>query len=173
MDVLLTRLGNLVEEQLSSPMLEGPNFESMEDLVAACRQVASLQPDGTRQPALRCEGVAALLQGMLDQGQAAAAAAGGGELQPVGGSSSGGSGSGSGALLPEVEAYAQRVLHLVRCKLGELRTAVPGRMSDTGSGTADALIQKGWGRGSTTGMWSCLLLAKYQMGASIGWGQLC
>lgn len=122
-DALLTRLGNVIEEALASPVLDGPEFDSLEDLVAACRQVASLQPDGTRQPMLRCEAIAALLQGMLEASEAAQAAAG-----------SGGGGSAGGGLSPAAEAYTQRVLRLVRRKLGELRTAVPGRMSDTGSG---------------------------------------
>lgn len=133
-DARLTRLGNLAEEQLSSPALDAADFESLEDLVAACRQVASLQPDGTRQPALRCEAVAALLQGVLEQGQAAAAALG----MAVGAGPPreelGPGGSGDRGLSPEAEAYTHRVLHLVRCKLAELRIAVPGRMSDAGSG---------------------------------------
>ena len=66
MDAVLTRLGNLLEDQLSSnSALEGAEFESWEDLVAACRQAASLQPDGTRQPLLRCEALAMLLQGLF------------------------------------------------------------------------------------------------------------
>jgi microtubule-associated serine/threonine kinase len=125
-DALLTRLGNVIEEALTSPVLDGLEFDSLEDLVAACRQVASLQPDGTRQPMLRCEGIAALLQGMLEASEAAQAAA----------AAAGGSGSTGGALSPAAEAYTQRVLRLVRRKLGELRTAVPGRMSDTGSGAS-------------------------------------
>lgn len=137
-DARLTRLGNLAEEQLSSPALDAADFESLEDLVAACRQVASLQPDGTWQPVLRCEAVAALLQGMLEQGQAAAAAlgmvVGAGPPRDELGFGSNGSGSCDRGLSPEADAYTQRVLHLVRCKLAELRIAVPGRMSDAGSG---------------------------------------
>ena len=121
-DAQLTRLGNVVEEALSSPALDGADFETFEDLVAACRQVASLQPDGTRQPAARCEGVAALLLGMLEAGQGDG---------PLGSARSSG---GSSGLSPEAEAYAQRVLALVRHKLGELQSAMPGRMSEAGSG---------------------------------------
>ncbi|KAL4857228.1 putative serine/threonine protein kinase 1 [Chlorella vulgaris] len=135
-DALLTRLGNLVEEALGSPAVEAADFEGLEDLVAACRQVASLQPDGTRQPVLRCEGIAALLQTMLEQGSAARQ----GGLNPEPGSAgSAGGGSpnaASGPLSPEAEAYAQHVLRLVRRKLAELRTLVPGRMSDAESGAS-------------------------------------
>ncbi|PSC71205.1 hypothetical protein C2E20_5424 isoform X1 [Micractinium conductrix] len=123
-DAQLTRLGNVVEEALSSPALDGADFETFEDLVAACRQVASLQPDGTRQPAARCEGVAALLLGMLEAGQGDG---------PLGSARSSG---GSSGLSPEAEAYAQRVLALVRHKLGELQSAMPGRMSEAGSGAS-------------------------------------
>jgi hypothetical protein len=132
-DAALTRLGNQVEEALGAPGLAAADFEALEDLVAACRQVASLQPDGSRQPQLRCEAIAALLQRLLDAGEAAAAAAG---LGLAAGPASGG----GGGLSPEAGAYACHVLRLVRRKLGELRTAVPGRMSDApGSG--------GWGGG--------------------------
>jgi hypothetical protein len=133
-DALLTRLGNLVEEALGSPSVEAADFEGLEDLVAACRQVASLQPDGTRQPVLRCEGIAALLQAMLEHGNVARQ--GGLDPEPgSAGSAGGGSASAaSGPLSPEAEAYAQHVLRLVRRKLAELRTLVPGRMSDAESG---------------------------------------
>ena len=142
MDALLTRLGNVVEEQLSNPALDSAEFDSLEDLVAACRQVASLQPDGTRQPMLRCEGIAALLQGMLELGEQQQQLMG-----PMGGGANSSSSSGGGGgLSPEAEAYAQRVVRLVRCKLGELRTAVPSRMSDAGSGEEAAgwLSSAGW-----------------------------
>lgn len=141
MDAVLTRLGNAIEEALGSPLVDGPEFDVLEDLVAACRQVASLQPDGTRQPMLRCEGVAAVLQSMLDASEAAAAGAGAGS--GAGASGSNGSsprGGAAVALSPATEAYTQRVLRMVRRKLGELRTAVPGRLSDTGSG-----VRCGWG----------------------------
>lgn len=133
-DALLTRLGNAIEEALASPLLDASEFDSLEDLVAACRQVASLQPDGTKQPMLRCEGVATVLQSMLDASEAAQA------------SGIGGAGAG---LSPAAEAYMQRVLRLVRRKLGELRTAVPGRMSDTGSGAGLLRFWTGWVQGVT------------------------
>lgn len=137
MDALLTRMGNVIEEALASPVLDGPEFDSLEDLVAACRQVASLQPDGTKQPMLRCEGIAALLQSMLDASEAAGL--------------SGGGGSRGGVLSPAAEAYTQGVLRLVRRKLGELRTAVPGRLSDSGSGEC----AWGAGVGSQAGLQLC------------------
>jgi hypothetical protein len=154
-DALLTRLGNIVEEQLSNPVLDTADFDSLEDLVAACRQVASLQPDGTRQPMLRCEGIAALLQGMLEQGEQQQ------QQHLLGGGGGGGassSGSGISALSPEAEAYAQRVARLVRRKLGELRTAVPSRMTDAGSGEGSlaALAEQLWPGRSTP--CECLLV---------------
>ena len=150
MDALLTRLGNVVEEQLSNPVLETADFDSLEDLVAACRQVASLQPDGTKQPMLRCEGIAALLQGMLEQGeqQQQYHLQQQQQQQLMGGAGGGASSSSSGScgLSPEAEAYAQRVVRLVRRKLGELRTAVPSRMTDAGSGEGSlgALAEQPW-----------------------------
>lgn len=55
MDACLTRLGNVVEERLSDRSLGPTEFGDMEDLLVVCRQAASLQPDGTRQPLQRCE----------------------------------------------------------------------------------------------------------------------
>lgn len=155
MDALLTRLGNVIEEALASPVLDGPEFDSLEDLVAACRQVASLQPDGTRQPMLRCEGIAALLQSMLETSEAAQLAA----------AADGGSGSAGGALSPAAEAYTQRVLRLVRRKLGELRTVVPGRMSDTGSG--GVLLAVNCGRCVGVVSWEELHLGEIQRKAAV------
>lgn len=166
MDASLTVLGNAVEDLLAEPSLDGPNFGALEDLVAACRQAASLQPDGTSQPAARCEAIAAQLAGMVE-----AAAGGGGNgsscgaeagalassaaapaatpLPPAAPStessrgSEGGSDCGSprwalGAspLTAETQAYAGGVARLVRRKLAELRATLPGRPSDGGGSGA-------------------------------------
>ncbi len=55
MDAILTRLGNLVEDRLADRSMSPTAFGDMEDLLMICRQAASLQPDGTRQPLQRCE----------------------------------------------------------------------------------------------------------------------
>lgn len=58
MDACLTRLGNAMEDRMGDqavPPLGTQQLGTMEDLLLACRQAASLQPDGTRQPLQRCE----------------------------------------------------------------------------------------------------------------------
>ncbi len=54
MDTTLTLLGNALEEWLEDPGLGPVEFSDIEDLVLTCRQAASLQPDGTKQPTERC-----------------------------------------------------------------------------------------------------------------------
>ena len=147
MDASLTVLGNIVEDLLGDASLDTANFSALEDLVMACRQVASLQPDGTRQPDQRCETVALQLSSMMEAGEAtpAGVAAVAGEPAPPAGlqaEASGGSvgreGSALalGTLTAETQAYTAGVLRLVRRKLGELRLAVPGRCSEVGSSGA-------------------------------------
>jgi hypothetical protein len=53
-DVALTRLAQKGEEWAGDPQLSSANAEDGEDMVAACRQAASLQPDGTSHPFQRC-----------------------------------------------------------------------------------------------------------------------
>lgn len=55
MDATLTRVGNVLEDRLLDRGLGPTEFSDLEDLLVVCRQAASLQPDGTRQPVQRCE----------------------------------------------------------------------------------------------------------------------
>ena len=126
-DIMLTRLSDAAEEKLSEKELfNGGNGGSssngsalltprgmsmsmssyetdFEDVVAACRQAASLQPDGTELPAERCHAVVVTLCAALG----ARASAG-----LVGDAAA--------------EAFMMRALGLVRRKAAELVAAVPG-----------------------------------------------
>lgn len=48
-------MGNAIEDELGNSTFGPAEFTDMEDLLIVCRQAASLQPDGTRQPVKRCE----------------------------------------------------------------------------------------------------------------------
>ncbi|GAB4819084.1 hypothetical protein N2152v2_006130 [Parachlorella kessleri] len=112
-DAILTRLGNLLEERLLDAALGATPFGDTEDLLVVCRQAASLQPDGTRQPVQRCEDLAGIVQALLDQGE-----------------------SPRTGVDPETEAFALRVRQLVQRKLSELQSTLPGGLSDVGSGSS-------------------------------------
>eukprot|EP00887_Chlorella_sp_A99_P007617 scaffold20.g7617.t1 len=142
-DASLTVLGNAVEELLGEPSLDGPNFAALEDLVVACRQAASLQPDGTRQPQQRCGVIAEQLAALVEAaGEGSPAGPPPLQAEASGGSSGGASASGDfstgGPLSAETEAYAAWVLRLVRSKLGELRAVLPGRPTDSSGGGSGA-----------------------------------
>lgn len=104
-DVVLTRLGDAAEARLPGLEKNSAAEADMEDVVAACRQAASLQPDGTHQPAARCEAVATMLHGAIAAAWEAPA---------------------QDAEEAEAEAYMLRALALVRQKAQELFSTAPG-----------------------------------------------
>ena len=101
----------------------------LEEVVAACRQAASLQPDGTRLPAERCDAVARMLSATSEARNLAA------------------SSSQSDAAI--AEAFMLRALCLVRRKAAELLAAAPGG-SSAALGAGGALHQDASVSGAST-----------------------
>jgi len=119
-DIILTRLGDAAEERLSDREKESTNIHnstamstsdaSLDEVVVACRQAASLQPDRTRLPAERCDVVAVTLAAALKMYR----------------SNSLPSSSAAEADAVVTEAYMMRALGLVKRKTAELLATAPG-----------------------------------------------
>jgi microtubule-associated serine/threonine kinase len=118
-DIRLTRLGDSAEERLSDREKESGITTTLstldadlDEVVAACRQAASLQPDRTRLPAERCDVVATTLTTALENHR-----------------SSGSLSASSSAITVDsvvAEAYMMRALGLVKRKAAELLATAPG-----------------------------------------------
>ncbi|KAL4543745.1 hypothetical protein Ndes2437B_g01558 [Nannochloris sp. 'desiccata'] len=118
-DIILTRLGDSAEEKLSDRE-ESRNIDTsttmatsdanLDEVVVACRQAASLQPDRTRLPAERCDVVAVTLAAALEICRSC--------LLP--------SSAAAGTDAVVVEAYMMRALGLVKRKTAELLATAPG-----------------------------------------------
>jgi microtubule-associated serine/threonine kinase len=117
-DIILTRVGDSAEERLSDREKESANNSvtavstadaNLYEVVVACRQAASLQPDRTRLPAERCDVVAVSLATALENCRSS--------LLP--------SSSAVGADAVVAEAYMMRALGLVKRKTTELLATAP------------------------------------------------
>jgi serine/threonine protein kinase len=127
-DIILTRLGDSAEERLAEKEKESTNMTSsdaeLDEVVAACRQAASLQPDRTRLPAERCDVVALTLAAALENYRSTISSSHNSLA-----SSSAGIGNSVDAVV--AEAYMMRALHLVKRKAAELLATAPGGSAGT------------------------------------------
>lgn len=154
-DVILTRLSDAAEERIanrdatstggqgavagvmgpggtaisaSGGLSPGVDSE-LDEVVAACRQAASLQPDGTRLPAERCEAVAKMLLNTMDARTLGALSAAEGAV---------------------IEAFMQRALGLVRRKAAELLAAAPGGNTSSSGGAGSGTFPHDVASGAST-----------------------
>ncbi|KAL3152041.1 hypothetical protein ABBQ32_001154 [Trebouxia sp. C0010 RCD-2024] len=114
-DARLTQLANAMEERLEEANMAGPlasphNWQDMESLVVWCRAAAALQPDGTDVPATRCEAVATQLASLEAADDSFA-----------------------GFMDAETATFASRIRRLMRNKVEELQSSMPG--TDPGAAT--------------------------------------
>ncbi|KAK9828880.1 hypothetical protein WJX72_002570 [[Myrmecia] bisecta] len=119
-DARLTRLANAMEERLEDAAASGlgpsgVEWDDLENLIVWCRSAAALQPDGTKLPTSRCEGILNQISVMLER-----------------------SADGSASFLDaESETFARRIKRLIKGKVAELALVLPPRQSDSsGSGSS-------------------------------------